>query len=629
MVEQLLPDADVGGRHDVSVLGVPRPGGGGEDVVGSVGDQRGHRPLIPRVALRVATGGAHDQWGFLGGQRTTHLEVGDDPEVVHPPEQIQCGDPVLGVRAARQRNGSVGVRVAVGAVDEPGIGEVADALVDGGDGQVFLGLQHRRTHRQLGHPGVVDEGARARVVAGRQAGELFAVGAQHHDVLAPGERGRGQRHPQQRHRGAEHDRRAPQADPQRHRRRRADRRRRPAALTQRILDIAGRQPGQHAGDRQDGGSFGNVDPGLPGVDEVEDQQRPVPQIQRIRHRAQRHERLAGHQPVGCRHRAAGVRISIAVGRRQDEQQRRHHRDERPGAGELPHAVDQRPTRQDHRQRGHRHRDAQPHRAAQVRHDRPDEDTDEQLPGPGEAVVVRGGLIGVVRDDRVHERGDGQPGEQDDECRAHVAAEKTAKCEREHQDQGQERDVELPLHRHRPDVLQRADSLPGAQIVRGGVGQLPVLVIAQARQALVGERLPACLGLDQDRQYRGRGQHHDHGRQQSAHQPFDLRHRAKRRTRGQRTAQQPSPEEEARQDQEDVDSARHPPEPHVEHRDERDGDAAQPVEVMPVETGRAGAHAGARRGRRGRRRSARDGPRCRPGGGKGHHDRRLIYRRCVR
>ena len=51
------------------------------------------------------------------------------------------------------------------------------------------------------------------------------------------------------------------------------------------------------------------------VNKPEDQQRPVPQVQRVGHRAERHERRGGQQPVGERQLAAGVRVGQPVGRR--------------------------------------------------------------------------------------------------------------------------------------------------------------------------------------------------------------------------------------------------------------------------------------------------------------------------
>ena len=188
---------------------------------------------------------------------------------------------------------------------------------------------------------------------------------------------------------------------------------------------------------------------------------------------------------------------------------------------------------------------------------------------------------------------------------HVLAEKSAEQHGEPEDQREKGDVELTLHRHRPDVLQRADRLAGAQIVRRGVGQLPVLEVAEAGQALVGKRLPACFRLDQDGQHRRGGEHHDQRGQQPADQPGDLRNRPQRRARRQRGAQQAPAEEEARQRQEDVDATGNPAEPDVEDRHQGDGDTAQAVEIVSVETrlavaaaacGRAGLRQRAGRGR---------------------------------
>ena len=64
-------------------------------------------------------------------------------------------------------------------------------------------------------------------------------------------------------------------------------------------------------------------------------------------------------------------------------------------------------------------------------------------------------------------------------------------------------------------------------------------------------------------------------------PDDLGHRRRRRTLGQRGAQQRPAEEEARKHQENVDTAGNAAEPHVEHRDERDCNAAQTVEIVAI------------------------------------------------
>ena len=198
-----------------------------------------------------------------------------------------------------------------------------------------------------------------------------------------------------------------------------------------------------------------------GVGQPEDQQRPVPEIQRIGHRAEGHQRPGGQQPVGQRQPATGFRACVQVRPGQDQQDRGAHRNQCPRAGELFDAVDQRAAGQDGDQSDTRQQRAQPHRPADERDQRPDQDAQQQFPGPREAVVVGGHLVGVVGDHRVDERGDGQHGQHRDEGRAQPPAQQAAQNDGQSQGQQQERDVELALHRHRPDVLQRGYRLAGA------------------------------------------------------------------------------------------------------------------------------------------------------------------------
>ena len=241
---------------------------------------------------------------------------------------------------------------------------------------------------------------------------------------------------------------------------------------------------------------------------------------------------------------------------------------------------------------------------------------------GEAVVVGGGLVGVVRNDRVDERRDGQRTQQHDQRNPHVPAEKPPEQQGEQEDQRQEGDIELALHRHRPDVLQRADRLTGAKVVRRGGGQLPVLVVAQARQALVSKRLPARLGLHEDGQHRRRGEHDDQRGQQSPDQSRHLGHRPQRGARGQCGAQQATAEEESRQRQKNVDTTGNAAEPDVKHRNEGNRDTAQAIEIVAVETRLPGSHGGAWGG-------TGFGNGRRPWRGEGHHGRRSIYLRSGR
>ena len=184
-----------------------------------VGHHPVHRLGHPIAALRVGVIVAHHQRHLLGGQRAAHLEVGGDLEVVSAPEQVQRGQPVLGVRAAGERDGPGGVLVAVAALDHIGVLEITDTAVAGGRRVVGLGFQHRGPHAQAGHPHVFDQGSCARVVAGAQTTELLAAGPLDVDVLAPGERRRGERHAEQPDDRAQHYRGATQPGPPGHHRR--------------------------------------------------------------------------------------------------------------------------------------------------------------------------------------------------------------------------------------------------------------------------------------------------------------------------------------------------------------------------------------------------------------------------
>ena len=183
------------------------------------------------------------------------------------------------------------------------------------------------------------------------------------------------------------------------------------AVAQRVLDVPGGQPGQDPGHQQHGGAGEEVGSGLAGVGQPEDQQGPVPQVQRVGHRTERHERRAGQQPVRGGHAVVGgasqVGIGSAVGGAEDEQHRRADGHQRPRAGELLDPVDERAARQDRGQRHRRDSRAQPHRPPHVGHHGADQRAEQQFPAAREAVVVGGRLVRVVREDRVHERRDGE------------------------------------------------------------------------------------------------------------------------------------------------------------------------------------------------------------------------------
>ena len=197
--DERLPDPDVGARHHVAGLDVPRPGRGGEHEVRVVGDQLGHHLLHPVAALRVRAVVAHHQRHLLGGQRAAHLQVGHDLEVVQLAQQVQRGDPVLGVRAAGQRDGAGRRLVAVGAVDDVGVVEVADAAVAWwSPGRSSLASSTVGRIGSLGTLALLISARAPGIVARERPASSLPFGALHGDVLAPGERRRGQRHAQQR-----------------------------------------------------------------------------------------------------------------------------------------------------------------------------------------------------------------------------------------------------------------------------------------------------------------------------------------------------------------------------------------------------------------------------------------------
>ena len=302
-----------------------------------------------------------------------------------------------------------------------------------------------------------------------------------------------------------------------------------------LLDETHGQIGQQAGDQQNDPAVLRRGVRTPGVGEPEDQQRPVPQIERVRHRAQRDQRRGRQQPAGKGQSAMHSRVARAIGRGQNQQHRSSYRHQRPGTGELRDAVDQRTAGQHRRQSDGCQYGPKPHRQPDSGHQRARQDADKQFPGAGEAVVVGRCLVGVVGRNRVAERGDGQNAQQDDEHRSESRAQRSTRHCGKHQHQGEQGDVELALHRHRPDVLQRRYRLARAQVVRRRRGQFPILEVTQARQALISERLPAGLGLDRDGQYRGGGEHHDQCRQKPTGEPFHLRPRCQRGAGRQRGA----------------------------------------------------------------------------------------------
>jgi hypothetical protein len=124
--------------------------------------------------------------------------------VVQLAQQVKRGDPVFGVRSARERDRARRRLVAVAAGDHVDGVEIADAAVLGGLGKVLFGLEHRRSHRHIGHLGLVEKCVRAGVIERLESAQLLGARALHENVLAPAERGNGQCDTKCRHDRTEH-----------------------------------------------------------------------------------------------------------------------------------------------------------------------------------------------------------------------------------------------------------------------------------------------------------------------------------------------------------------------------------------------------------------------------------------
>ena len=296
------------------------------------------------MALGVGPIVAHHPRYRFGGQRAAHLQIGDHLETVLLAQNVQCGDPVLGVRAAGQGDGACRRDVAVGAVDDPDVGEGADTSVVGGFGQVVLGFEHGGPEGQPRYAGVVEQCPGAGVVPVGQFGELVAAGPLRGDVLTPGERGGDQRHAEQCDGGAADGGRTGQsfAHPRCGHRDVGGGR---AAVAQRLLDEAHGQVGQDSRNQQNRQTVEELGVLAAGVGEPEDQQRPVPQVQRVGHGAELHQRFGGQQPIGSREPVPCGWPGSAVGPGQDEQRGGADGHQRPRSGELLDAVDERPAGQ--------------------------------------------------------------------------------------------------------------------------------------------------------------------------------------------------------------------------------------------------------------------------------------------
>jgi hypothetical protein len=309
----------------------------------------------------------------------------------------------------------------------------------------------------------------------------------------------------------------------------------------------------------------------------------VPQVQRVGDRPQVAQRPQDEQPVGPQSRTGGPGHDDGRGGQGRPQgdvpgEDRRHLQERPAQhqGGQPAPAQRHPGRP---------------RGPQARQQQGQEPAERELPQPGAGVEVGPRLVGPGHQHRV-----GQREREDRRQRAHQRGPRIAPRApgRPHRDRDQRgpQQVELPLDRQGPEVLERADVPVPRQVVHRVQGQVPVRVVEQGRDRVPRGVAPPDLGQQEPGRGQGRQDHDGGGRYQARRQPRQERPVADPLAGG--GAHEGGGDEEARQHQEDVDTAGDPPQPDVVGGHQEHGHGPQAVDLGPVP---AGTGDGARRARR--------------------------------
>ena len=295
---------------------------------------------------------------------------------------------------------------------------------------IEIGVQPRKTLGPFLRPArrIRRPGAEAVVTDGRQLGRRAQVavrGAVGRHQAAAGE-GRDQREREDRSPGT-YSRRW-HVDPTR----------------DRLLDPHMGEPSQGGGqddDARPGREIGTVSGHL----DDEDEDRPVPQVEAVADPAEPHERASSEKIL---HTTSGG----TAGARHDHQNRRHRRPESRRTREGRSGVQDEPTENDPR-KADPSRD-RPQDAGQdhTRQKKGAEAPEPELPHPGEGVVVGLRLVHADCVHRVCERSHGPDRDEEGQCATRILRQTSPNDQHGHQEEHQPDDVELPLNRHRPEVL---------------------------------------------------------------------------------------------------------------------------------------------------------------------------------
>ncbi len=289
----------------------------------------------------------------------------------------------------------------------------------------------------------------------------------------------------------------------------------------------------------------------PGDDEGEDHDRPVPEEERVGDVAGPRQPPAGQPPVGA---PPGARRPGS-----HDQREAADRPQRGRAGEERGAVQHEPRGGDQRDAGPAADDAHAPWQPPLEGEQRQHPAERRLPEPRAGVQVGHLLVGQVQPGRPHHRGRRDPGDSHEQHRPHRPAQRPRDQhapdhhERPHQ-------VELPLHRHRPEVLDRAGQRPRRAVAELGVDELPVLLVGEAGEQLPAQLLPPRLGQEQPARDPRGGQDEHRARQEAADDPAEVAPDVDRPAGAHRLARQHPGEEEAGDRQEDVDAAGDAPVP---------------------------------------------------------------------
>ena len=228
-----------------------------------------------------------------GGQRAADLQVGGDPESALLADGVERGDPLFRVRSADQRDGACSGGIAVDADLDRRVLPAADHRVVRGDRPVLVDDFRAGLRVDAGRRRAVEVRARTGVEPGV---EVVGVDRRVRCVPLPDDGRRACDDRRDYEQGGERDtiRAAETGVP---------------SGSQRSLDVPGRQPREQQRYRENRSALIPAHVVLEAPREVEDEQRPMPQVERVGHRTEPYQprvrERSADQPCVVRRRVAG------------------------------------------------------------------------------------------------------------------------------------------------------------------------------------------------------------------------------------------------------------------------------------------------------------------------------------